>query len=172
MDVLLICENEDCKKQFTRNRSEYNRCKRKGFAVSCSRSCGAVLRNRKHAKGNILNLRVSTTDKFSPFRFIFNQIKNKSKIRGITFTITLTDLINQWDKQQGRCSYSNYQLQFPSNSTVYKKRESNPYFASLDRIDSSKGYEPDNIEFVCVVVNFAKNRFSRDQMVEFFSNFK
>lgn len=39
--------------------------------------------------------------------------------------------------------------------------------ASLDRIDSSKGYIKGNVEFVCYAINLAKNSFTRDEMKEF-----
>lgn len=39
--------------------------------------------------------------------------------------------------------------------------------ASLDRIDSSKGYIEGNVEFVCSAINLAKNNFSKEAMVSF-----
>jgi len=165
--ITLVCEK--CGKKFDRQLKEYKRCKQKGFAIACNRSCGTALRNKKHSKGNPDNLlRGHPLDDLSPFRFIFGQIKNKSKKRGKDFSLTLVDLKEQWDKQKGVCPYTGYSLKFPCLSTHYVKRESNPYFASLDRIDSSKGYSKDNIEFVCVAVNYAKNGFTRSQMLEFF----
>jgi hypothetical protein len=47
-------------------------------------------------------------------------------------------------------------------------KETSPYSASLDRIDSSKGYMKGNVEFVCLAVNLAKQSFSREQMMTFF----
>lgn len=47
-----------------------------------------------------------------------------------------------------------------------------PYQASLDRIDSSRGYVKGNVEFVCLAVNFAKSTFSKEQMLEFFTPLK
>jgi hypothetical protein len=38
--------------------------------------------------------------------------------------------------------------------------------ASLDRIDSSKGYEIDNIQWVHVMVNMCKNKYPQDKFVE------
>ena len=43
-----------------------------------------------------------------------------------------------------------------------------PQQASIDRIDPSKGYSPDNIEFVCLAVNYAKNGYGKDEMMKFF----
>jgi hypothetical protein len=39
--------------------------------------------------------------------------------------------------------------------------------ASVDRIDSSKGYTKDNIQFVCFMANIAKNKFSCDELINF-----
>lgn len=41
------------------------------------------------------------------------------------------------------------------------------YLASLDRIDSSKGYTKDNVQWTSVSINHAKNGMSHSQMVEF-----
>ena len=165
--ITLVCEN--CHRTFERRLSEYKRCQQKKYAVSCGRTCGAVLRNRKHARGNSDNLlRGHPLDEFSPLRFILGQVRNKAKARGKVFCLTLDDVKQQWDAQKGKCPYTGYTLQFPSASTHYKKRISSPYFASLDRIDSSKGYVQGNVEFVCLAVNYAKNGFSKEQMIEFF----
>ena len=47
-----------------------------------------------------------------------------------------------------------------------------PLAASLDRIDSSKPYQIDNVEFVCLCVNFAKNDFPKEDVVAFFKNLR
>ena len=40
-------------------------------------------------------------------------------------------------------------------------------YASVDRIDSSKPYSIDNIEFVSVGINYLKNRFKKSEVIEF-----
>jgi hypothetical protein len=37
-----------------------------------------------------------------------------------------------------------------------------PRRASLDRIDSSRGYVPGNVEWVCMFINYGKNSWSRE----------
>jgi hypothetical protein len=39
--------------------------------------------------------------------------------------------------------------------------------ASIDRTDSSQGYTPDNIQFVSLMANYAKNAFQEDQLIDF-----
>jgi hypothetical protein len=52
------------------------------------------------------------------------------------------------------------------------KHNMNPRQPSLDRIDSSKGYIEGNVEFVCVSINYAKNGFSKQQMIDFIKEIK
>jgi hypothetical protein len=75
----------------------------------------------------------------------------------------LEDLKAQWDKQRGICPYS--------GKTMVLERRSLMHQASLDRIDSNKGYEIGNIQFVCLIMQYAKNGFSDAQVKEFFSSF-
>jgi hypothetical protein len=43
-----------------------------------------------------------------------------------------------------------------------------PYQASLDRIDNAKGYTKDNVRFVCLMFNYARNNFTDEETLEFF----
>ncbi len=47
------------------------------------------------------------------------------------------------------------------------KIEKTPNRASLDRIDSSKGYTKDNIQFVCLIAQYAKNSWHSDVILNF-----
>jgi hypothetical protein len=38
---------------------------------------------------------------------------------------------------------------------------------SLDRIDSNKGYIKDNIQFLSLIAQFAKNKFEEKDVIEF-----
>lgn len=70
--------------------------------------------------------------------------------------------------QEGKCRYLGIPLILPY--TNYSHDKSNPiYVASLDRIDSSKGYIPGNIQFISMLLNFAKNKFEEKIILEFIS---
>lgn len=172
MSETITVQCSTCSKPVVKLKKEYNRRLRLGKdKFYCNNSCATHGKSALVANfGKVEKIlgRVRQPDELSPFRYIFNQVKNKSKARKIQFELTVEDLLEQWKKQNGICPYTKYQMIFPSDSTAYKKREANPYFASLDRIDSNKGYEVGNIEFVCVAVNYAKNGFSRDIMLKFF----
>lgn len=42
-----------------------------------------------------------------------------------------------------------------------------PESVSLDRIDNTKGYTEDNIRFISVMANYARNRFTDSQVLSF-----
>lgn len=63
-----------------------------------------------------------------------------------------------FQKQGGTCALSGVPLQFSSNHSLNT--------ASLDRIDSSKGYEKGNVQFVHKHLNFMKRTYSQDYFIE------
>lgn len=65
-------------------------------------------------------------------------------------------LIKLWNTQNGLCAVSGLQM-------VLERH--NLKSASVDRIDSSIGYEDNNIQLVCKWVNFAKNDASNSEIV-------
>jgi len=78
--------------------------------------------------------------------------------------ITEEFLQKLWDKQDGRCAITGIVLVKPK--FMIKKQ---PNTASLDRIDSSLGYNRDNVQFVAYSANMAKSDFTEEQIREFFS---
>ena len=76
--------------------------------------------------------------------------------------LTYEDLKKVWDSQNGECPYTGWKLELPN----YKNLKT-PKSASLDRISSNKGYIKDNIQFVSVIANFAKNDFDDSVMQKF-----
>lgn len=95
---------------------------------------------------------------------LYNQIKSGAKKRGIPFNLTISDLND---------------LSFPVTCPVLgiplafnrERPEDNSF--SIDRIDSSKGYEPDNIVVVSTRANTLKSDATLDEMkrlVEYYSH--
>jgi|19_taG_2_1085344.scaffolds.fasta_scaffold03178_10 hypothetical protein len=76
--------------------------------------------------------------------------------------IDIDFLVELWKKQNGLCSITKYPMIHGPNSL---------FSASIDRINSDKGYTKDNVQLVCQAINFAKNKFSNEDMIEFW-NFK
>lgn len=82
----------------------------------------------------------------------------KAKLRTKEFNLTYEQLYELWDKQKGLCAYTKMPLNNIANHLEA---------ASLDRIDSTKGYVKDNIQFVCTAVNRMKQEFSENDFLRF-----
>lgn len=87
------------------------------------------------------------------------QIKKLEKI--IDNDLTLEYLKGVWDYQNGYCAISGLKMEMDIT------RES-PSKASLDRIDSSKGYVSGNVQWVCLFVNYAKSDFEDEPIKKLF----
>ncbi len=69
-------------------------------------------------------------------------------------------------KQKGLCALSGVPM--TTHSNMNKNLGVSAYFPtniSVDRIDSSKGYELNNIQLVCCIVNIMKNVLTEEQLV-------
>jgi hypothetical protein len=81
--------------------------------------------------------------------------------------LTLNHLKEVWDRQAGICPYTGWNLILPASKIGFGEFSKSPKRASLDRIDSAKGYEIGNVQFVSIIANYAKNTFTHEEMVEF-----
>jgi len=89
-------------------------------------------------------------------RSIQSRLKNlctKAKLRTKEFSLTPYDLSIIWEKQEGRCAYTKLPLLATANQFNT---------ASLDRIDSSKGYVVGNVQLVCAAINKMKQEYTED----------
>ena len=82
-----------------------------------------------------------------------NQCKWNANKRNIVWGIDAEYLWLMWEKQQGRCAYSNIELNL--NGT-----------ASVDRIDNTKGYVYNNVQWVHKDVNKMKTDFTEKRFLE------
>lgn len=78
--------------------------------------------------------------------------------RGIDVEITIEDVWNQYIKQNKKCALSGRSIIFGSK---YKMECT----ASIDRIDSLKGYTKDNIQIIHKHINKMKNIFDQDYFI-------
>lgn len=85
-------------------------------------------------------------------------LKRQKRNKQLEFKITLDDLVDLWELQDGRCAISNYPMEASFNSL---------FSVSVDRINSSMGYTKENIQLVCQAINFAKNHYTNEEMIRF-----
>lgn len=74
--------------------------------------------------------------------------------------ITLEDLKDQWDRQDGKCFFTGRDLHIKTRDGLGPPTLDQ---ASLDRIDNNKPYEPGNIRFISTIANYALNRYFTDK---------
>ena len=84
----------------------------------------------------------------------FSNLKYNAKKRDLSFKITMRQLYNVWKEQDGRCALSGVKLDLQSD-------------ASVDRIDSSKGYTRKNVQWVHKDINFMKGSFKINHFIKF-----
>ena len=82
----------------------------------------------------------------------FTQVQRGAKNRDLLFDITIEDMENQCLLQELKCALTGVLLDFNTN---------NGGTASLDRIDSSKGYIKTNIQWLHKDVNRMKQEFDQ-----------
>jgi len=72
-------------------------------------------------------------------------------------TITIEDVYNLWIKQNKKCNLSGMNIGFYDDDKNHT--------CSIDRIDSSKEYELDNIQLVHKHVNLMKNHYNNEYFI-------
>lgn len=158
-----------CGKEFLKPLSEYKRNQELNRHNFCSRSCACKFSNLKQSekrkawsnseenKKKLLECNPSIRRYKENPKYQFTYYLRNCKKRYKECSITLDDLYEQWQKQNGICPYSGIKLKI----ATYTKNHKDPiYAASIDRIDSTKGYIPGNIQFVSTCLNYLKNTMS------------
>ena len=159
--VEVVCKQCGC--IFKKSKSEYKRQVKNGRNYFfCNRKC-AGKHNAKNFgspldNGTYKNLVPSNKrDSLTPFREHFRRIKRRKHL----IDVSLTDLKEVWKSQNGKCALTGVDL-------VLEDKISNPiYSASLDRINSTQGYIKNNIQWIGVMSNYAKNKYSNEVFYEY-----
>lgn len=89
-----------------------------------------------------------------------NKIKVGAETRGIVFNLSLDDIADVYERQQGKCALTGWDVVFPDVGHPQKAD------ASLDRIDSKKPYDKDNVQIVHKLVNMMKGRYTQQQFID------
>lgn len=92
------------------------------------------------------------------------RIKRNAYSRKIELEIEFDEVMNLLDKQEWKCAISGLPIKFPINASNKYRKEGT---ASLDRIDSSKGYTIDNVQWLHKDINMLKTKFPQSQFIEY-----
>ena len=86
----------------------------------------------------------------------FSSIRRNAEIRNLTFDLTLEQLWSLFLTQDRRCALTGEPLVFQTQARIRNGT------ASLDRINSAKGYTLDNVQWVHKTINKMKNNLSEE----------
>ena len=89
----------------------------------------------------------------------FTKFQNGAKARSILFLLTIEEVAEVLKKQNYRCSLSGVDVSF-------KSQRGKIHRASIDRIDSSKGYFKSNIQIVDKDINKMKLDHTQEYFIE------
>ena len=157
------CVCDYCGQLFQKPLSELKRNLTLGRRNFCSRTCVGsnnvgnlmYVKNKYDISQHANNLK----DEYTKFRYHFRNISKRNKI----VDISLEDMKSTWENQNGKCVYLGIDLVLSN----YSKIQRHPiYSASLDRIDSTKGYIKGNIQWISRAMNHLKNDMSHDDMMD------
>lgn len=163
--IKVTCANIFCGKEFDRKESEFNRNLKANRKIFCSLTCQRIDVNMIH--GESLDCVKSDKQTISHMADILKKCKRRNNANdrmryrrnGGNISIKLIDLIRLWNNQKGICVYSKVNLILSTEaSPIYK--------ASLDRIDSLKGYEIGNIQFISSAMNLMKNTMPHEDVLK------
>jgi len=85
----------------------------------------------------------------------------KGRRTPILFDLTIEQAWDLFIKQDRKCALTGLPL-----TINYCRKTGKPHDASLDRIDSAKGYTPDNVQWVHKDINRMKNAYAQDYFIE------
>lgn len=120
-------------------------------------SCGCHHRNRP----NVTGFQNKAFTGIGDMRGVhFDKIRRCALKRGISFNLTKEYLWQLFESQNAKCALSGQPIKF---GRVHFRHETT---ASLDRIDSSIGYQPGNVQWVSKEINLIKNKLHNDYFIK------
>lgn len=92
----------------------------------------------------------------------FTNIKNGAIFRSLPFEIDMDYIWELYESQNRKCKLTGLDIHFKSELYGYKDNT-----ASLDRIDSSKGYIEGNLQWVHPDINLMKSDMDQNSFIDF-----
>lgn len=89
-------------------------------------------------------------------RKIVRKAKERARIKGREFALDIESVSAQLIAQEMKCAVSG--MAFSLEKSTDGRRH--PFYPSPDRINNDGGYTPDNVRYVCSIVNLARGDFS------------
>lgn len=117
---------------------------------------------REHTKSEKFKMSLCKNRKHHtiPSRY-FHSLYNGAKRRCIDFDLTIEDIWNIFELQEYKCALSGLNLKFPAFG-----EKATLQTASLDRIDSDKGYIISNVQWIHKDINKMKWELDQNRFIE------
>lgn len=119
-----------------------------------SKGCGCGVDGRKSSRANYRSDNGCWTGYKGISGREWGGFRRSAEARSISFEVTIEEAWELYKEQNGKCALTGIPVEF-TNGGTHKT-------ASLDRIDSSKPYTIDNVQWVHKDVNLMKRDFSQD----------
>ena len=117
---------------------------------------GAINRSPRHCcSKECQNKAVSESQRKHEFSPYLLDTKKRATKKNIPYNLTEENLRELFDSQEGKCAITGV----PIHIKRYKDTK-NIFQASIDRLDNTKGYTIDNIQFTSLGANYMRNTFS------------
>lgn len=165
MKICPVCKIEKCFDEFHR---QNERGILSGYCKSCNKiKCKEYSKKRKIKDPEFMNnererARLNRQNSIS-YRLVqmVHSIKSSAAKRKISFNIEKFQIELMMLHQDFKCIKTGMKFDFTQG------KGTKPFGPTIDRIDCSRGYEPDNIQLVCNMYNYAKNRWSDEEVLTF-----
>jgi hypothetical protein len=96
---------------------------------------------------------------------LMTYLKRKAHERNLPFEITAEQLWNLFLKQEERCALSGVPITLSRVINKQNNLDRTLITASLDRIDNSKGYYIDNVQWIHKILNHMRRQYSVEEYV-------
>lgn len=101
-------------------------------------------------------------DRTGNYEKLFQDTKFNAARRGINFVMSMEDFLDIAERQNGFCAVTDMEFDFRPTYDGKKR----PFYPSIDRIDSGKGYSKKNVRIVVAIANFAMNEWGSGPLFE------
>jgi hypothetical protein len=155
--ITCICKN--CGRSFEKPLNEYHRKVKLSQDFFCSRTCSGI-NNLKNFGLRVNRIPPAPRYGANPFRYYLRNCQKRFQ----ECNLTLEYLQQVWEQQDGFCPYSKVKLILNTHCLRHPDKR---FTASLDRIDSTKGYITGNVQFTSMAINYLKNTMSHQETIEF-----
>lgn len=143
-----------CNNKGKKPNHEYQKSLRLGRSLYCSRKCAGLACIKMIHDTGLYKKGRPRNSKYVGIKLFLRKARQFKERSGLEHDITHEYLVKLWDTQNHKCAYTDIQLRLPD---FRKGANSFIFTASLDRIDSNKGYLKDNVHFVSMAINYMKN---------------